>query len=63
MSETLEFLEARVEALEKENAKLMEREKKATELLKEILVVLEENKEKQAIGQARPNLNHGSSYP
>ena len=46
MSETLEFLEARVEALEKENAKLMEREKKATELLKEILVVLEENKEK-----------------
>ena len=46
MSETLEFLEARVEALEKENAKLMEMEKKATELLKEILVVLEENKEK-----------------
>lgn len=41
MSETLEFLEARVEALEKENAKLMEREKKATELLKEVLAALE----------------------
>lgn len=43
MSETLEFLEARIEALETENARITEKYQKATELLKEVLEVLEEN--------------------
>lgn len=46
MNETLEFLEARIEALETENARITEKYQKATELLKEVLVALEENKEK-----------------
>lgn len=43
MNEKIDFLEARVEALEKENARLTEKYQKATELLKEVLAVLEEN--------------------
>lgn len=45
MNHTIDFLRARVEALENENAKLKEKNQKATELLKEVLVVLEENKQ------------------
>lgn len=43
MNEQLEFLKARVEALENENARLKENNQKATKILQELLVFLEEN--------------------
>lgn len=42
MNETIDFLKARVEALEKENARLTEKYQKATELLKEAYEAMED---------------------